>query len=236
MCRSVLVSSSTVLSTWLCDNSFVQAKNEPCLFVNSAGVRVLLWVDDLLVKGLRADTDAFHDALEVRFECRDGARQYLAYDHHLEYCELKLSVAAADAGDLYSIDQSDDVATFLLDFGLDSEPIRSSPMHNLNLLLSDSTVLGPDSSNWCKSAIGVLHLLARGTRWDISLAVSMLSQFNAVPTKGVEAAIRYLAGYLNGTVAHSLAGVRTCGVDVIDSYVDASHHGAKAMHSQSQTG
>ena len=64
----------------------------------------------------------------------------------------------------------------------------------------------------------------------------MLSQFNAVPTKGAEAAIRYLAGYLKGTVDHSLAGVRVNGVDVIDSYVDASHHGAKAMHSQSQAG
>ena len=225
------------LATWLCDNGFKQADNEPCLFVNGAGVKVLLWVDDLLVRGLRADTDAFHDALEARFECRDGARQYLSYDHHLEYCGLKMSVTATDAGDLYSMDQSDDVATFLLDFGLDSEPVRTSPMPNLNLLLSDDTVLGPNSANWCKSAIGVLHFLARGTRWDISLAVSMISQLNAVPTKGVEAAIRYLAGYMNATVDHCLSGLRPAnGVDVIDSYVDASHHGAKAMHSQSQTG
>ena len=205
--------------------------------MNGAGVKVLLWVDDLLVRGLRADTDVFHDALEARFECGDDARQYLAYDHHLEYCGLKMSVTATDAGDLYSMDQSDDVATFLLDFGLDSEPVRSSPMPNLNLLLSDNTVLGPNSANWCKSAIGVLHFLARGTRWDISLVVSMISQLNAVPTKGVEAAIRYLAGYMNATVDHCLSGLRpTSGVDVIDSYVDASHHGAKAMHSQSQTG
>ena len=225
------------LATWLCDNGFVQAKNEPCLFVNAAGVKVLLWVDDLLVRGLRADTDTFHDALEARFECREGARQYLDYDHHLEYCGLKMTVTDTDAGDLYSMDQGDDVATFLLDFGLDSEPVRTSPMPNLNLLLSDDTVLGPNSANWCKSAIGVLHFLARGTRWDISLAVSMISQFNSVPTVGVEAAIRYLAGYLNATVDHSLSGLRPAnGVDVIDSYVDASHHGAKAMHSQSQTG
>ena len=32
-------------------------------------MKVLLWADDLLVRGLRADTDAFHDALEARFEC-----------------------------------------------------------------------------------------------------------------------------------------------------------------------
>ena len=55
------------LATWLCENGFVQAKNEPCLFVNSAGVRVLLWVYDLLVRCLRADTGVFHDALEARF-------------------------------------------------------------------------------------------------------------------------------------------------------------------------
>ena len=139
-----------------------------------------------MVKGFRADTNTFHDALEARFECRDGARRYFAYDHHLEYCGLKLSVVAIDAGDLYNIDQSDDVATFLLDFGLDSEPMKSSPMSNLNLLLSDTTLLGHNSSNWCKGAIGVLHFLARGTRWDISLVVFMLSQFNAVSTKGVD--------------------------------------------------
>ena len=92
------------------------------------GVKVLLWVDDLLVRGMRADTDAFHSALEERFECRDGARQYLTYDHHIEYCGLKISVADTADGDLYSIDQSDDVATFLLDFDLQSEPIRTSPM------------------------------------------------------------------------------------------------------------
>ena len=49
----------------------------------------------------------------------------------------------------------------------------------------------------------------------ISLAVSMLSQLNAVPTKGVETAIRYLAGYLN---AFRLSGVRLNCADVIDSY------------------
>ena len=104
-------------------------------------------------------------------------------------------------------------------------------MPNLDVLLSDSTVLGPNSSAWCKSAIGVLHFLARGTRWDISLTTSMTSQFNATPTKGTEKALRYLAGYLN-----ILSGVRAVGADSIDSYVDASHHGAKKMHSQSQTG
>ena len=44
-----------------------------------------------------------------------------------------MSVIDTEAGDLYSMDQGDDVATFLLDFGLDSEPVRTSPMPNLNL-------------------------------------------------------------------------------------------------------
>ena len=49
--------------------------------------------------------------------------------------------------------------------------------------------------------------------------------------------VRYRAGYLNVTVDHTLSGLRPDnGVDAIDGYVDASHHGAKAMHSQNQTG
>ena len=109
-------------------------------------------------------------------------------------------------------------------------------MPNLNLLLSDSIVPGPNSASWCKSAIGVLHFLARGTRWDVSLDVSMISKFNANPIAGTEAAIRYLAGYLNATINDCLTGSRVSGDDVIASYVDASHRGAKAMHAQSQTG
>ena len=145
-------------------------------------------------------------------------------------------MSKSQSGDVYDIDQSDDVATFLLDFGLDSEPMKTTPMSSLDVLLSDSAVLGFNASAWCKSAIGVLHFLARGTRWDISLTVSMISQFNSTPTRGTEAAIRYLAGYLNATVSQCLSGVRCSGVDHIESYVDASHHGAKRMHSQSQTG
>ena len=81
----------------------------------------------------------------------------LMNDHHLEYCGLKIRVIKSAGGDVFEIDQSDDVATFLLDFGLDSEPFKTTPMPNLDVLLSDSTVLGPNSSAWCKSAIGVLH-------------------------------------------------------------------------------
>ena len=68
-----------------------------------------------------------------------------------------MSVTDTEADDLYNMDQGDDVATFLLDFGLDSEPVSTSPMPNLNLLLSYDTVLGPNSASRCKSAIGVLH-------------------------------------------------------------------------------
>ena len=80
---------------------------------------------------------------------------------------MRISVTATQSGDRYDIDQSDDVATFLLDFGLDSEPFRTTPMSNLDVLLSNGAVIGPGASAWCKSAIGVLHFLARGTRWDI---------------------------------------------------------------------
>jgi len=65
------------MSGWLSDQGFAQAKNEPCLFVNAVtGMRVILVVDDLLVRGPADQTDLFHDALESRFECSPGSRKF----------------------------------------------------------------------------------------------------------------------------------------------------------------
>ena len=73
------------MATWLCDNGFKQAKNEPYLFVNAEGVRVLLWVDDVLVNRLGAARKLLIDSIVLlrrglNAECRDSARQYLSYE------------------------------------------------------------------------------------------------------------------------------------------------------------
>ena len=81
-------------------------------------------------------------------------------------------------GDMYGVNQNADVASFLLDFGLDTVPFKVCPMQDMDVLMSDDRVLGPNGASWCKSALGVLNFLSRGVRWDISQAVSKICQMS----------------------------------------------------------
>ena len=74
----------------------------------------------------------------------------------------------------------------------------------IQLCFRDPTVVVSELRTWCKSVSGALQYLARSTRWGISHAMSRLSQLNANPTQGMVDSIRYLAGYLRGTVDFKL--------------------------------
>ena len=223
------------IAGWLCDRGFIQAQNEPCLFRNpDTGFKVVLVVDDLLCRGSPDATVKFHDELEGPngFECSEGSRQILTPDHDIDYCGLNLSMAVVDGFDFYSIDQIEGLVGMIEDLGLSSEPVKSSPMPNLDLLLSDSTPLNESDAAWCKSALGQLHYYARGTRWDIAYTVSAISQFCAKPTVGTKLAIKYLAGYLVGSAQFAITSRRFDRPDIFTFYTDANHYGG----GRSQTG
>jgi hypothetical protein len=132
----------------------------------------------------------------------------------------------------YSIDQIEGLVEMLDSLGLTHESIRSSPMPNMDLLLSDLTELNEADTAWCKSALGQLHYYARGTRYDISHTVSVISQFCANPTVGTKLALKYLAGYLNGTPDFSISVMRANTPDVFNFFTDSNHYGK----GRSQTG
>jgi hypothetical protein len=74
------------MAGWLADQGFKQAKNELCLFVNAVtDMRVIVVVDDLLVRGPADQTELFHDAREARFECSPGSRKSLDLDCNIDY-------------------------------------------------------------------------------------------------------------------------------------------------------
>jgi len=223
------------LATWLCDRGFSQAQNEPCLFRHSdTGFRVVLVVDDLLCRGSLEDTTKFHDELEgpAGFECSEGSRQILTVDNNIDYCGLNISMGIERGEVSYSIDQIEGLVEMIDDLGLSDQPVHTSPMPSLDLLLSDSNPLDADNTAWCKSALGQLHYFARGTRWDISYAVSAISQFCAKPTVGTLLAIKYLIGYLIGTIEYKLTVISSDTPDVFHMYSDSNHYSG----GRSQTG
>jgi hypothetical protein len=143
------------IATWLCDRGYTQAQNEPCLFRHpDTGFKVILVVDDLLCRGSPEHTVAFHDELEGPdgFECGENSRQILTVDNEIDYCGLNLTMRVKDDRVYYSIDQIEGLVGMLDSLGLSDEPIRTSPMPSMDLLLSDPTPLNETETGWCKSA------------------------------------------------------------------------------------
>ena len=56
------------LSTWLESEGYKQQYNEPCLFINDKGFKVLAYVDDLICKGSEIETARFYKLINDRFD------------------------------------------------------------------------------------------------------------------------------------------------------------------------
>ena len=103
---------------------------------------MLLWVDDLLCRGMPKDTEEFHSALGNRFECREEAKQILTEENSIEYVGIRLSVDNSGELPYFSMDQYSDTADLLLQFDLGTLKERTAPSPERDLLTSDSEMLG----------------------------------------------------------------------------------------------
>ena len=223
------------VTQWLVQEmGYEQGKNEPCLFVHpETQHRIVLFSDDFLCRGSREVSEKFYAALAERFECKDPS--WLSVGSPLTFTGMDISEVAGAEGTVYRMDQARDLRDFLTVKGLESEALKENPIGNKSLL-ADSEEICENLQAWCRSVIGGLHYFARGTRYDISYAVSRVSQTMVSPTKGTVRALEQLAGYLISTLDDfALEGKKNPGVDVVINMCDASHRGDN-MSSRSQTG
>ena len=217
---------------------FKQGSNEPCLFVNPVtGLKLVIYCDDFLVRGSASASGKFHAALEHKFDCRPGSRQVLTPESTIEFTGVRISMERGTKVDSYFMDQTEAIARFLTQHDLDKVKCRESPMPEASELYSDSEPVTDELASWCRSVIGSLHFLVRASRWDVSHAVSRVSQFNCSPTVGTVKSLGIIAGYLRKSIDFKLGGARHLGVDDHFSvFADSDHHGDKLMTSKSQTG
>jgi hypothetical protein len=199
-----------------------------------SGHRVLMHVDDLLCRGSRADSEYFYSRLAERFDCKDA--DLLDAEHSIMYTGIEISMKHTDEGDVYSMSQQRDLESMLVSQGLSDCKFHDSPMPDRKLMLSDDTPVTDSEQRWCRSVIGELWYIVRGTRWDIAHAVSRVSQHCANPTAGTVKALRHLAGYLIATKSLCLTGRRVQGADSFTVAVDSDHHGDPNLLKQSQSG
>jgi len=69
--------------------------------------------------------------------------------------------------------------------------------HKYYALKDDTPLEGEDHVTWYRSMIGALNYYSCATRYDISCAVSRLSQFDIKPTEGSRRALYKMLQYLS---------------------------------------
>ena len=223
------------LTKWLLRQGFEQGVHEPCLFRHpETGVQVLLYVDDLLVKGSDVASAGFHAALGRRFECKDET--YLTVDTPLEFLGFQIELEVVEGETAIYMTQQDAMVQFLSQFERNEIPPKTSPMPTRQLFHSNGVLLTDNAAALYKHVVSVLNYFARVTRFDIAYATSRLSTKMASPDEGAWKSLKHLLGYLANTTSFRIGGVIEPGACRFDFYVDSDHASDRQTDTRSQTG
>ena len=202
--RSASLAFYKTLTQWLMSEGYTQGCNEPCLFVKG-DLKVLLYVDGILCRGPKADTDAFYDALSKRFDIKDPS--YLIEGMRLGFVGFDICMNHNDKGEVvYSMDQSEVITSFLNDHEVPYSTMVKCPMPDSKMLHDDDALLDDAQANRYRSIIGSLNYYAVSTRYDIAHAVSRLSQYSNSPTKSANRALHRVLLYLRSNSTLKLEG------------------------------
>ena len=117
-------------------------------------------------------SEGFYTALSERFECKDPT--WLSVGSPMTFNGMDISLYTEGKQLMYSMGQGRDMSDFLHAKGLGEEKLRENPMADKRVL-TDSEEISGNLQSWCRSVIGGLHCYARGTRYDISYAVSRVN-------------------------------------------------------------
>ena len=135
-----------------------------------------------------------------------------------------------------SIDQDNDMKQFLGGINIPSVYKVNNPMVDKYYALKDDTPLQGNDVTWYRSMIGALNYYSCATRYDISYAVSRLSQFNQRPTEGSRKALYKILCYLSCNAEFAIIGRYGGEYDEVECYSDSDHAGDKGIDCRSQTG
>ena len=194
---------------------------DPCLFYKTSGSSVTYvcsYVDDCIYAGNSEKMlDELKNALHKKFGIRDMNEPNWF---------LGLNVKYDRVGGTLSLNQSSYVLEACKKFKLDTSPAYSTPFE-ANAKLDEpkeGEELTPTEQQLYMQLIGTLNYAATQTRPDISVNVSILSQFMARAGKvHLKAAIRTLL-YLKGTHSQGLVYHRNSQApNVLECYCDASY-------------
>ncbi|TYZ61548.1 hypothetical protein PybrP1_003633 [[Pythium] brassicae (nom. inval.)] len=199
---------------------FVQCRADPCCFVrrsdldsSSSGATIVLYLDDLLVGSAHeGEIELIRQSLAAHFTVK-----VLGDTHHALGMEIKYD---RGKGELL-LKQKQFIAKMVARFDQqDVNPVRNRVVFGQDLA-PDSSHAMLESANRYRELISALLYVANATSSDISVALSILSQYLDTPTETYwRAAVRVLR-YIMGTDSHGLRFANDT-ENIVTAYCDAN--------------
>ena len=130
------------------------------------GLIVVIFVDDIITRGMPWDTEQFFNILNDTYALRSWG--ILTPDSPLVHLGFTITEEFIDGKLFRYLDQQGDVERFVKDSGLEFTGMKSSPMPDRNHILRDETLLTEGDAKWFKTMVGQLGWFAISLRWDIA--------------------------------------------------------------------
>ena len=107
---------------WFISQGFVQSKNDVCLFRHPiTRVKALVWVDDVMMRGVRKRTDVVWAALDAKFGLK--CIEYLDMGVERTFLNISLMKSQLNDSTVYVMHQNNDVASFLSEHKVEGAPL-----------------------------------------------------------------------------------------------------------------
>ena len=131
-------------------------------------------------------------------------RTHLTQDNSLKYTGFDISMMQRGQDTCIAISQQQDLEQYLEDIEVQECNHVANPMISKYDILKHPWPLDDDRAARYKSVAGALNFYSCGTRYDVSYAVSRLSQYMANPTVGAELAMQRVLSYLKSNPSLAL--------------------------------
>jgi hypothetical protein len=198
------------LDAFLVKTGFKRSSHDPCLYVLN-GMILVVWVDDIILTGLKEAVRAFKSSLCAEFDIDDRGplKWFLGFEVGYD-------------GESLTINQTSFVKDVLTRFNMaDCNGVKLLMTSNYHESSAESPLLSEDQQATYRQLTGSLIHLSNVSRPDLSFAVSYLSGFLGKATDSHWIQAKHVLRYLKHTSGLALT-FRKVADFVLVGYSDAS--------------
>jgi len=183
-------------------------------------VKVLIWVDDILMRGVKDHTDVVWVGIDKRFGLKEA--EYLESGVERVFLGVTMMKSQKNGKVVYCMHQNNDMASFLSEQKIEGPPLKSPMRDRKDLYLNDTPASAADVK-WFRSVLMSCSYYACWSRLDIATPVNRLAQKLAGVTVSAVDELKRLLRCLTGRPNFTLVATRpeTPSNDVWEMYVDS---------------